>query len=84
MSQEKVDKYKEYKANKAKIMKKEKMVRRIEIGALALVVVAVLAVVGVSFFIEKNDSTNVNATVTEMDATALDEYITSLSETEAE
>ena len=84
MSQEKVDKYKEYKANKAKIIKKEKMVRRIEIGAIAVVAAAFIGWIGFSIYAEKNDPTSATATVTQMDATALDEYITSLSESEAE
>ncbi len=43
MSQAKVDKYKEYKRNKAKILKREKMIRRLEY-VLALVVAAVFVI----------------------------------------
>ena len=42
MSQKKVDKYKEYKYNRKKINKKEKLLRRVEIGiAIAIVCVFV-------------------------------------------
>ena len=37
MSQEKVEKYKEYKKNRAKILKKEKILRRLEYSGIALV-----------------------------------------------
>jgi len=40
MSQKKVEQYKEYKKNKAKILKKEKTMRRIELGAVILVCAA--------------------------------------------
>lgn len=37
MSQAKVDRYKEYKKNKAKILKREKMIRRLEYLAMAAI-----------------------------------------------
>lgn len=80
MSQEKVDRYKEYKANKEKILKKEKMIKRVELGAAVLVAAAFLGWIGFSIYQEKADPANGPASVTEMDATAYDEYLSSLSE----
>ncbi len=48
MSQKKVDHYKEYKRNRAKILKREKMMRRVEIGAIAAVCLALLIWFGIS------------------------------------
>ncbi len=80
MSQEKVDRYKEYKANKEKILKKEKLIKRLELGAVALIAVVFLGWVGFSFYAENTDPANGPASVTEIDATAYDDYIYGLSE----
>lgn len=84
MSQEKVDKYKEYKANKAKILKREKMMHRLEMGAIAVVCVAFIGWVGFSVYQKttENASGDAQQTVTELDATAIDEYLSSLENTE--
>lgn len=79
MSQAKVDKYKEYKANKAQIMKKQRMVKKIEITAAVLVAVVFLGWIGYSIYAESTDPTN-NASVVEMDTTALEDYIASVAE----
>ena len=42
MSQKKVDKYKQDKANRQKIMKREKVLRRVEITVAAVVLAALL------------------------------------------
>ena len=50
MSQQKVDKYKEYKANKSKIIKKEKRRVRVEIIAIAAVFVGLVGWFAFSFY----------------------------------
>ena len=50
MSQQKVDKYKEKKANREKIMKKEKRVRRIEFIVVIAVIAAAVVWFGVSVY----------------------------------
>ena len=80
MSQEKVEKYKEYKANKAKILKREKLIKCLEIGGAALLAVIFIGWIGFSVYQEKTDPANAEASVTEMDTTAFDEYLYGLSE----
>ena len=81
MSQKKVDAYKQQKANREKIMKREKNILRVEklIGAA----VGVVAVCWVGFSVyDKVTYTEPEAVVakeTVMDTTALDEYISGLS-----
>ena len=75
MSQEKVDRYKEYKANKQKIWKKEKRVRRLEYIAALVVVVALLGWFGFSVYQKVSDSGEQSAQVYTMDTTAVDEYL---------
>ncbi len=79
MSQAKVDKYKEYKANKAEILKKQKKIKKLEIGAAILVAVVFLGWVGYSFYAESTDPAN-NESVVEMDVSMLDEYINTTAE----
>ena len=55
MSQEKVDRYKEYKANKQKIWKKEKRVRRLEYIAALVVAAALLGWFGFSVYQKETD-----------------------------
>lgn len=75
MSQEKVDRYKEYKANKQKIWKKEKRVRRLEYIAALVVVVALLGWFGFSVYQKVSDPGEQSAQVYTMDTTAVDEYL---------
>ena len=70
MSQEKVDRYKEYKANKQKIWKKEKRVRRLEYIAALVVVVALLGWFGFSVYQKVSDPGEQSAQVYTMDTTA--------------
>ncbi|HIU74286.1 MAG TPA: hypothetical protein IAC62_00220 [Candidatus Pelethocola excrementipullorum] len=79
MSQEKVEKYKQDKANRQKIMRREKLIRRIEYGGSAIVLLALI--VWFSFAVYKNvEAGNASrATTTEMDATAVQEYINNLN-----
>lgn len=50
MSQQKVDKYKEKKANREKIMKKEKRIRRVEFIVIIAVIAAAVVWFGVSVY----------------------------------
>ncbi|MCD8013533.1 MAG: hypothetical protein LUG99_10215 [Lachnospiraceae bacterium] len=81
MSQEKVDRYKEEKKNRAKIIKREKrqwMLTKV-VGAL----VAVLVVAWVGFSVYNYSDTTDTATVElpsyTVDTTALDEYLETVS-----
>lgn len=85
MSQKKVDAYKEQKANRQKILKREKIILRLEkIGAL---VICILAVCWVGYSVH-DKVTAVDDTgeqiVTEMDTSALDNYLAEISAEDAE
>ena len=84
MSQKKVDEYKKKKVNRAKIMKKEKLVFRLEKLAAALVGLAIVCWIGYSVYdrVAENQENVVEETV--MDTSALDEYLSSLSAETAE
>ena len=66
MSQEKVNRYKKDKANRQKIMKREKIIRRLEITIAAVVVVGLLIWFGTAVY--QNSV-----------AVAEDEYLTGLT-----
>jgi len=80
MSQEKVDKYKEQKANRKQIIKKEKRKRLIGSCVATLIGLAVIGWIGYSAF-GKYQSTQPRQ-VADVDYTAVSEYIQSLSATE--
>lgn len=82
MSQEKVDRYKEYKANKQKIWKKEKRVRRLEYIAALVVAVALLGWFGFSVYQKVSDPGEQSAQVYTMDTTAVDEYLQGIMQEE--
>lgn len=79
MSQEKVDRYKEQKANRKEIMKKEKRMRVLRNTVASLVFAAVVGWVGYSGYQAFADRPMENA---EVDYTSIAEYITGLSQTE--
>ncbi len=85
MSQKKVDAYKEQKANRQKIMKREKNILRLEkLGALAVCIVAVCWI-GYSVYDKTTASDNTGEqVVTEIDSSALDNYLSELSAEAAE
>lgn len=89
MSQKKVDRYKEEKANRAKIMKKQKRVYRFELGAVTLVLVAMVGWFGFSVYqkVSGNGSGN-DSNITLLDNSAIQDYLSGLepekTETEAE
>ncbi len=82
MSQEKVDRYKEYKANKQKIWKKEKRVRRLEYIAALVVAAALLGWFGFSVYQKVSDPGEQSAQVYTMDTTSVDEYLQGIMQEE--
>ena len=85
MSQKKVDAYKAEKANREKIMKKEKLILNLE--KLAALVVCIVAVcwIGYSVYGKVTEDRVMETTETVMDTSALDSYLNGLSaDSEAE
>ncbi|MGI6006211.1 MAG: hypothetical protein ACOX8E_01805 [Ruminococcus sp.] len=80
MSQEKVDRYKEYKANKQKIWKKEKRVRRLEYAAAVVVAVVLVGWFGISIYQKTTNSGDQPAEQYTLDTTAVDEYLQSITQ----
>lgn len=79
MSQAKVDKYKEYKANKKEIMKKEKRIRRLEYGLAALILAAFVGWIGYAVVVDTTDRMeNGEASYTEINVTALNDYLSGI------
>ena len=81
MSQEKVDRYKEQKANRKQIMKKEKMEKLVwKIGGY-LVLLVLVGWIGWSTYgriTGNSSSTTTSATSYVLDTTAIDVYVSSL------
>lgn len=78
MSQAKVDQYKKDKANRQKIIKKQKMMHRLEMVAITLVCVLVVGWIGYSVY-DKVSSNKEKETVV-FDAGAIQDYLSGLSE----
>ena len=78
MSQEKVTKYKEAKANRKETMKKQKRAKMIRNTAMAVVSVAVLGWVGYSAV--DYYQTNQPRESVEVDYAAVDDYLESITE----
>lgn len=84
MSQKKVDAYKVKKANREKIMKREKMILRLEkLAALAVCLIAVCWI-GYSVRDKVTEGQEKEKKETVLDTSALDDYITGLSADETE
>ena len=84
MSQKKVDAYKEQKANRQKILKKEKRILMLEkLAGFALCIVAVVWI-GFSVYSKATENTVTEVQETILDTTALDDYASSLYADEAE
>lgn len=81
MSQEKVNRYKEEKANRKQTMKKEKRNRMI--GRIVGAVIAIALVGWIGFSIYDSAEEKVAASQTEVDLSAMNDYLDSLSATEA-
>lgn len=78
MSQAKVDRYKEEKANRKKIMKKEKIKRTVTAVCSTVVCIAVIGWVGYSAYGYFQSSKEENPTKTEIDLSALSDYMSTL------
>ena len=76
LKQEKVDRYKEQKKNRKKIMKQEKCKRYL--GYTATVVVIALIIGWAGFSIYKNHEANKPVSYTEVDLSALTDYYSNL------
>ena len=82
MSQKKVDSYKEQKANRKQIIKKEKAILRLEKLLGVIVAIVIVCWVGFSVYgkvVEKEESVQ---TETLIDTTALDTYMSDLAAAE--
>lgn len=82
MSQKKVDQYKEQKANREKIKKREKRILLLEKCVAVVVAVAIIGWLGYSTYGKIQDSKNSEVTETVMDATAVNDYLTELQSAE--
>lgn len=83
MSQEKVDRYKKEKANRAKIQKKEKRILFFEKLGVAVVCMVVAAWIGYSVYgvaTRPDPEKEQEVVTTEMDVTALTDYLSGLNE----
>lgn len=82
MSQKKVDAYKEQKANRAKILKKEKLILRLEKLAALAVCIAAVCWIGYSVYGKVTDGKEEVKVETVMDTSALDDYLSGIAEAE--
>ncbi len=84
MSQAKVDRYKQEKANREQIIKKERLVRRLEYAVGILVLCLIIVWCGVSVYQKAEEKRASQVETAELDNTAISDYMASLNETEAE
>jgi len=77
MSQAKVDKYKQEKANRQQTMKKEKTMHRIKVAVGAVVALVLAGWIGISVF-DKVENRELETVY--FDTSALDDYVKELSE----
>lgn len=82
MSQAKVDRYKEEKRNRAKIIKKEKRQWMATKAALSAVAIVLVAWIGVSVYngYTSPDASQANKPTYTVDTAAIDEYMTGLTQ----
>lgn len=78
MSQAKVDKYKEEKLNRQKIMKKEKRMHHLEMSAFAIVGVLVIGWIGFSIYGKAVESSGTKDAVV-FDAGPVQDYLADLT-----
>ena len=87
MSQQKVDKYKKEKANRAKLQKRERRILFLEKLAGGVICVGVVAWIGYSAYglhVRAQESEEKEVVTTEMDVTAVSDYLNELSQDTAE
>lgn len=82
MSQAKVNKYKEDKANRKQIMQKEK--RNRVISRIIVAVICLAAVCWIGYSAVDSITTKIETAQTEVDLSAVDNYLNSMYETGAE
>ena len=80
MSQKKVDAYKKKKANREKLIKKEKRIFMIEKIIVLAVCVALVCWVGFSIYRKASDDKQQQVVDTQINLDALDNYITGLDQ----
>lgn len=85
MSQKKVDQYKKEKANRKQILRREKIKHNVTMACTTVVCVAVVGWLGYSAYgyFHKQDKKTETPTQTEVDMTALNEYMSGLYADEA-
>ena len=87
MSQKKVDRYKKEKNNREKLQKREKRILNLEKVVVTVICIAVVGWIGYSAYdlVTREDPNAEQEVVsTEMDVTAISDYLNSLSQTEAQ
>lgn len=84
MSQKKVDAYKKEKANRDKLIKKEKRILMLEKLAGIAVCAVVVCWIGFSVYNKTQENKETVVQETEIDTAALDEYLSSLTAEETE
>lgn len=82
MSQEKVDRYKEQKAHRQEIYKKEKRILALEKAAGILICVAVGVWIGYSVYGKVTATQDAKVIETVMDTAAIDDYLTEMNAAE--
>lgn len=82
MSQAKVDRYKEEKANRKKIIKKERFLKRLEISVFVIVGILLVGWVAYSGYgiIERGKKENQKTVSYQMDTKSIDDFLTQLDE----
>ena len=87
MSQKKVDRYKKEKNNREKFQKREKRILNLEKVVVTVICIAVVGWIGYSAYdlvTREDPNAEQEVVTTEMDVTAISDYLNSLSQTEAE
>lgn len=82
MSQKKVDKYKEQKANREQIKKREKRMLLLEKCVAVVVAIVIVGWLGYSAYGKIQDSKSAEVTETVMDATAVNDYLAEIQSAE--
>lgn len=84
MSQEKVERYKKEKANRKKVLKREKIKKGILSVAGTIVCVAIVGWIGYSGYGYYKTQKAENTTKTEVDLSAVNDYLSTLSSSDAQ
>ena len=80
MSQAKVDNYKKNKANRQKMMKKEKFLHRLEMVGITLVCVVFVGWIGYSIYAKVERAQGTTQETVEFDASAVQDYVSPLTQ----